>query len=430
MKKTIGIVGGGQLGRMLTDAAHKLGFVVTVLDPTQDSPAGQVADKQIVGSFTDESKIRELAKDVDYVTFEIELANADVLHDLTKKGVSINPSAKTLSIIKDKYKQKEFLKKAHIPTAESVTVESSNTEMNARHPGIAESNLLRNEGSSQIDSRFTIQDSREDSLVERGQNDVVINEIKNIGKSFGYPMLLKARLDAYDGRGNFVLHSENDIPEGLEKLKGRSLYVEKFVPFVKELAVMVARSTVGEILTFPVVETTHKNNICHTCVVPAPVSQEAIDKARSLAIKVMEHLKGAGVFGVEMFLVPSTSSGKKEEVLVNEIAPRVHNSGHYTIEACKTSQFEQHIRAITGMELGATDLIVPAAAMVNILGERNGPAEVEGSDSALAIEGVSVHIYGKKETKIERKMGHITAVGKTPGEALEKALKAREYISI
>lgn len=375
MQKTIGIVGGGQLGRMLTDAAHKLGFTVTVLDPTPDSPAGQVADKQIVGSFTDEAKIRQLAKEVTYMTFEIELANAEVLNDLSKQGVQINPSAKTLSIIKDKFRQKMFLQKAHIPTAESVAVETP-------------------------------------------------EEIEKVGESFGYPMLLKARLDAYDGRGNFLLKSAKDIPFGVKKLHGRSLYVERFVPFVKELAVMVARSTVGEILTFPVVETTHKNNICHTCVVPAPVSQEAIDKARSLAIQVMEHLKGAGVFGVEMFLTADN------QVLVNEIAPRVHNSGHYTIEACKTSQFEQHIRAITGMELGSTDLVVPAAAMVNILGERNGPAMFKGNEKATALEGVSVHIYGKKETKIERKMGHITAVGKTPGEALEKALKAREYISI
>lgn len=375
MKNRIGIVGGGQLGRMLVDAAHKLGFTVVVLDPTPDSPAGQVADKQIVGSFTDESKIRELAKEVDFMTFEIELANAEVLDELAQKGVEINPSAKTLSIIKDKYRQKEFLHKAKIPVADFLAVETE-------------------------------------------------EDIKKAGKDFGYPMLLKARFDAYDGRGNFVVRSEDDIVVGMEKLHGRKLYVEKFVPFVKELAVMVARNTVGEILTYPVVETTHKNNICHTCVVPAAVNEEVTDNARALAVSVMEHLKGAGVFGVEMFLT------EDNKVVINEIAPRVHNSGHYTIEACKTSQFEQHIRAITGMELGSTDLVVPAAAMVNILGERNGPAKVEGHEKATALEGVSVHIYGKKETKVERKMGHITAVGNSPQEALGKALKAREYISI
>lgn len=375
MKNKIGIVGGGQLGRMLTDAAHKLGFFVVVLDPTPNSPAGQVADKQILGSFEDAEKIKELAKEVDYMTFEIESANADALEELTRKGYPVNPSSKTLAIIKDKFKQKEFLNKAKIPTAESIEVTTE-------------------------------------------------DEIKRVGEAFGYPMLLKARFGAYDGRGNFVVKSEQDISFGMKKLHNRGLYVEKFVPFVKELAVMVARSTVGEILTFPVVETTHKNNICHTCVVPALVSKEVSDKARALAIKVMEHLKGAGVFGIEMFLTAD------DEVLVNEIAPRVHNSGHYSIEACQTSQFEQHIRAVTGMELGNTDLVVPAAAMVNILGEKNGPAKVEGREKATAIEGVSVHIYGKHETKVERKMGHITAVGNSPQEALEKALKAREHISI
>ncbi len=408
MNKRIGIVGGGQLGRMLTDAAHKLGFTVIILDPTPDSPAGQVADKQIVGSFTDRDKIFELAKEVDYMTFEIESANAEALEELTRKGYPVNPSSKTLSIIKDKYKQKEFLRKAKIPTAEAVEVETSNLSVIPSERSESR-NLMR-----EIPPRATL-----------GRDDkTVIEEIKKIAETFGYPMLLKARFGAYDGRGNYVLKSEEDIPSGMEKLKNRALYVEKFVPFVKELAVMVARSTIGEILTFPVVETTHKNNICHTCVVPAHVSQEVTDKARSLAISVMEQLKGAGVFGIEMFVT------EDEDVLVNEIAPRVHNSGHYTIEACKTSQFEQHIRAITGMELGSTDLLVPAAAMVNILGEREGPARVKGSEKALAIEGVAIHIYGKKETKLERKMGHITAVGKTPEEALEKALKAREYISI
>jgi len=375
MKKRIGIVGGGQLGRMLTDAAHKLGFNVVILDPTPDSPAGQVADRQIIGSFTDEDKIRELAKEVDYMTFEIESANAQVLDDLAAQGIQINPSTKTLSLIKDKLKQKEFLQQAGIPVAEFDEVETE-------------------------------------------------DDIAHAGKKFGYPMLLKARLDAYDGRGNAVVSSEDTIAEALEKLHGKLLYVEKFVQFEKELSVMVARSTTGEITTYPVVENTHKNNILHTTVVPAAISKKSSAKAQRLAVDVMEHLKGAGVFGIEMFLTP------KGDVLVNEIAPRVHNSGHYTIEACITSQFEQHIRAVTGMKLGPTNLIVGGAAMVNILGEEDRPAKSEGVEKASQIQGVGIHIYGKKESRKERKMGHITAVGNTPQEALEKALKAREYISI
>lgn len=374
-QKTIGIVGGGQLGRMMIPAAHKLGFKVIVLDPTPDSPAGQLADKQIIGSFKEEGKIKELAQEVDFLTFEIESANAKALDDLTAQGFSVNPSAKTLALIKDKLKQKEFLRKSHIPTSDFLPV-------------------------------------------------VTKEDILAAGRQFGYPFLLKARMDAYDGRGNALIKTEEDIENGLEKLKGRALYVEKFVPFVKELAVMVARSTVGEILAYPIVETTHIRNICDTVIVPADIPEEVSKKAKELAILVMQELKGAGVFGIEMFL---TADNK---IYINEIAPRVHNSGHYSIEACKTSQFEQHIRAITGMELGSTDLLVPAAAMVNILGEKEGSGKEMGVEKAKRIEGVSIHMYGKKQSKIDRKMGHITAVGKTVAEALKKAKEARAAISI
>lgn len=390
--KTIGIVGGGQLGRMLTNSAHDLGFKVIVIDPTKNSPAGLVADEQILADVKDENAIKKLAKSVDFLTFEVELANAAVLEELTKKGIKINPSAKTLSIIKDKLKQKQFLQNCKIPIADFIEVNSS-------------------------------------------------EDIKKALKKFKLPVLLKARMDAYDGRGNALIKSEEQIDAALEKLTLRlnsgksqshpekqsdegSFYVEKFVPFIKECAVVVARSIKGEIITYPVVETVHKNNICIEVLSPAPFSKNIQKKAQNLAKKVMENLDGAGVFGIEMFL---TSKG---QVLINEIAPRVHNSGHFTIEATKTSQFEQHIRAVTGMDLGPTEMIVPAAVMVNILGERVGKAEVKGLEKALKIPDVSVHIYGKLETKLERKMGHITAVSNNLKTALENARKARRLISI
>ncbi len=375
MNKRIGIVGGGQLGRMLGFAAKRLGYTVTVIDPTPNSPAGQVVDEQIVADYKDEKAIRELAKKADYMTFEIESANSDVLEDLTKKGLQVHPSAKTLGIIKDKLFQKQFLKKAGIPVAEFMAVETQ-------------------------------------------------ADIEKAAKKFGYPVILKARFDAYDGRGNALVKNAKAIPAAIEKLAGRKLYVEKFVPFTKELAVMVARSTKGEIATYPVVETIHKNNICHMVLVPAPVPKPAIKKAQLLAKKVMQQLKGAGVFGIEMFL---TKQGK---VVINELAPRVHNSGHYTSEACVTSQFEQHIRAIAGLPLGKTDLIVPAAVMINILGERQGKAEVTGLEKVLRIPNVSVHIYGKAETKLERKMGHITVYDKTVKKAILKAQQARKGLGI
>jgi 5-(carboxyamino)imidazole ribonucleotide synthase len=375
MGKRIGIVGGGQLGRMLTIPAKKLGFSVNIIDPTPNSPAGQIADHQIVADFKDEKAIRELGKISDYLTFEIELANSEVLKELEKKGIKINPSPESLAIIRDKLKQKEFLRKNQIATADFIEV-------------------IRKE------------------------------EIIKIAKKFGYPILLKARFDAYDGRGNALIKNEQEIDSGLEKLSGRRIYVEKFVPFIKELAVVAVRSSEGKILTYPVVETMHKNNILHYLLSPAPISKKIADQAEKLTIQTMKHLKGAGVFGIEMFL---TKDGK---VLINEISPRVHNSGHHTIEANKTSQFENHIRAISNMPLGSTEMTAKASVMMNILGDKAGAANPRGIEKAEKIPGVKVHIYGKLETKPDRKMGHITVVGDSIEECLRKAKQARKLINI
>ena len=330
----IGIVGGGQLGKMLTQAAKKLGFYVTVIDPTPQSPAGQVADKQIVADFKDPKAIKKLAKYSDFITFEIELTNDKALFDLMKKGKIVNPTPSTLAIIRDKLKQKEFLQNNKIPTAEFMEI-----SYNPRHSG-----PLRHSVSEASLSRISLNgwDSGVASLPRMTEEKI---------RKFGYPLMLKAREDAYDGRGNFLVKKRVGIKKGLEKLKGKKLYIEKFVPFVKELAVMVARSTKGELKSYPVAETIHKDNICDTVIVPARVSLTIQKMAKKLAERTVSKLKGAGVFGIEMFL----TSGNK--LLVNEIAPRVHNSGHYSIEASVTSQFEQHIRAISGLPLGSTDLI-------------------------------------------------------------------------
>lgn len=374
-KNRIGIVGGGQLGRMMTAPAQKLGFKVTVIDPTPNSPAGQVADNQIIADYKAEKAIRQLGAISDYITFEIELANSKVLRDLEKNGVKINPSSETLEIIKDKLRQKIFLKKNKIPIADFVRVKNK-------------------------------------------------SDISKAIENFGYPILLKSRFDAYDGRGNAKISNEQEIDSSLEKLKNKKLYVEKFIPFIKELSVIAVRSEDGEILTYPVVETIHKNNILHHLLSPAPIDKKIAEKARQLSIEVMKNLKGAGVFGIEMFL---TSDNK---ILINEIAPRVHNSGHHTIEANVTSQFENHIRAITGLPLGRIENTHPASVMINILGDRSGIANPKGVKSAEKISGVTVHIYGKLETKPERKMGHITVVGDSIQDCLEKAKKARAFIAI
>lgn len=371
----IGIVGGGQLGKMLAVAAKKLGFLVYVIDPTPQSPAGQVADKQIVADFKDADAIRKLSTYCDVMTFEIELANDEVLKEVVRKGVPVHPSPLTLSIIQDKLKQKQFLKKERIQTANFVSVDTK-------------------------------------------------DDIARAARRFGYPVMLKARTDAYDGRGNAVIASSADIEKGLKKLKGRSLYVEEWIPFIKELAVMVARNTRGDIAIYPVAQTIHTQNICDVVISPAPISKTAYKKATFLAKKVVRRLRGAGVFGIEMFLK------KDHTVLVNEIAPRVHNSGHYTIEASITSQFEQHIRAICGLPLGATNMIPKAVVMKNILGTKNGPGYPAGIEKALDVNNVSIHIYGKHDSFPQRKMGHITVVGDSIDECLRKANQARRVLVI
>ncbi len=366
--KTLGIAGGGQLGRMLAEAAKNLGIRTVVLDPTPNSPASQIADEQIVGDYKDEAMIKTLASKCDAMTYEIESVNAEALRALSAEGFPVHPTPETLAIIKDKLLQKEYLTQKGIPVAPFCSVEEAPEKL-------------------------------------------------------GFPFVIKSRSGGFDGRGNALVTNESEIASARAKLGDVPLLAEGFVRFEKELAIVAARTEGGEIAIFPLVETIHKNHICHEVLVPAPVDAVIAEKAHALAQKVLSAFKGAGVFGIELFL-------SKGEVLVNEVAPRVHNSGHVTIESSATSQFEQHVRAVCGLPLGDSSMKVPAAVMVNILGERSGAAEQKGVEEALKIPGVSVHIYGKLETRPERKMGHLTAVGETLEEAREKANRARSLISI
>ncbi len=379
MTTRVGIIGGGQLARMMVDPAHKLGFSLIVLDPDPNSPAGQIADEQIVAELTNKKAIQELADKTDVLTIEVEVTNEkglqNILQEIKDGGKPVHPSPKTLAIIQDKLKQNEFLQKNNLPIPDFLEVKTK-------------------------------------------------SDIKMAIKKFGYPVLLKARTGAYDGRGNALIKTENQIDDALGKLHGKNLYVEKFVPFKKELAIMVARNTSGIINSYPVVETIHENNILNYLFSPASIDKKTKAKAKQIAEDAIKLLDGAGVFGVEMFLTAAN------EILINEIAPRVHNSGHHTIEANKTSQFEQHLRAISGMDLGETKMIVPASVMINILGERKGKAKPQGIKKAEKIPGVFVHIYGKLETRIERKMGHITVVGNSLDECKAKAEKARSLITV
>jgi 5-(carboxyamino)imidazole ribonucleotide synthase len=374
-QKTIGIIGGGQLGRMLTLAALPLGFKVVVLEAKAGGPAAQAGAQEIIGGLYDAEALRRLGERADFVTAEIEHIDAATLEAMAKSGVPINPAPATIRLIKDKFAQKEFLQAQGIPVAPFAEI--------------------TDEASAQ-----------------------------KLLKKFGGKMLVKTRHGAYDGRGNMVVTSQQDLAAAFKLFGNAKLYAEAFVPFAKELAVMVVRDLEGRVTAYPVVETVHQRNICLEVIAPAEVDSKVQKAAERLALKTAKRLEGAGVFGIELFL---TKEGK---VLVNEIAPRVHNSGHYTMDACQVSQFEQHIRAVSGLPLGSTDLCVPAAVMVNILGERDGPAKIEGLADALAISGVSVHLYGKSPTKVDRKMGHLTATGPTAAIAKKRAHTARKKVSV
>jgi len=352
MAKRLGIIGGGQLGMMITEAAKNLTEYVseiTVLDPTENCPAAQAGAKQIVGDFKDELAILKLAEQSDIITYEIESGNTDVLSKLKAK---IEPSPSTLGIIQDKFSQKTFLSENELPVSQFYEI------------------------TSLVDLHEKI-------------------------KELGLPVLLKLRRDAYDGRGNFKITSSDEIEKAYQHFDGKSLMIEKFVNFKMEVSVIAARNTKGDITTYPLVENIHENNILKMTIAPARVSDDVIKNAGEIARKTMEVLKGAGVFGIEMFI------DQDNKILINEIAPRVHNSGHHTLQSCKTSQFEQHLRAILGLELGSTDLI-HKTVMCNIL----GPDGFEGKYKPVELEkdGVYLKMYRKSVSKPQRKLGHFNIV--------------------
>ena len=376
MKKRLGIIGGGQLGMMITEAAQNLNdeiSEITVLDPTENCPAAQAGAKQIIGDFKDKDAIVKLAEQSDIITYEIESGNTDVLSKL--KAV-IEPSPSTLSIIQDKLSQKKFLSKNGLPVSQFYEIVSL------------------------------------DDLHEK------INEL-------GLPVLLKARRDAYDGRGNFKITSPDEVEKAYRHFDGKSLMVEKFVNFKMEVSVIAVRNTKGEIATYPMVENIHEDNILKITIAPARVSDDVIRNAGEIAKKIMQVLNGAGVFGIEMFI------DQNNKILINEIAPRVHNSGHHTLQSCKTSQFEQHLRAILGLELGSTDL-VHKTVMYNIL----GPDGFEGKYKPVKLEkdGVYLKMYGKNVSKPQRKLGHFNVVdindSKNTSELLGIADEIKNIVSI
>jgi len=371
---TVGVVGGGQLGRMLGEAASPLGIELVVSDPTPECPASPVARDQVVGDFDDEQTLRELAERSDILTFEIELADPDVLDAVSEEtGTPVHPAPETLRLIQDKLVQKRRLEAAGIPVPD-----------------------------------FREVDSAED--LGAALDD------------FGYPAMLKAREGGYDGRGNILVESEAEVEEAFAAIDGPAM-VEKFVDYDRELAIIGCKGA-DEVDAFPVTETIHEEEILRETVSPPRTSEAVQERAISVAEDILAEMTGRGVYGIELFETPDG------EILLNEIAPRPHNSGHWTIEGCHTSQFEQHLRAVTGLPLGTTERREPTA-LANILGdvESRQDGTLYGVEDALRTDTISLHWYGKREVYNLRKMGHITTVGESPATVLSLIREVSEWLT-
>ncbi|THE62891.1 5-(carboxyamino)imidazole ribonucleotide synthase [Salinadaptatus halalkaliphilus] len=369
---TVGVVGGGQLGRMLAEAASPLGVDIVVLDPTPDCPAATIARDQLVADFDDEAAMRDLATRVDVLTFEIELANQDILERVSDEtGTPVHPKPASLETIHDKLVQKRELEAAGVPVPPFRAVESA------------------------ADIREAIDD-------------------------YGAPVMLKARTGGYDGRGNVPVESTADAEDALESVAGPAM-VEAFVEFEREISVIAVEGD-GETAAFPIGENVHEDEILRETIVPAGSSDPVRKRAREVAEDVLEVMDGRGVYGIELFETPA------EEILLNEIAPRPHNSGHWTIEGAHSSQFEQHVRAVLGWPLGSTDLRSPTVS-VNLLGdvEEERDAALSGVDRILEEPGANLHWYGKREARPLRKLGHVTVSARDDGVATDDLLgTARE----
>ena len=377
LNKKIGIIGGGQLGKMMILEAKRLGFYIVTLDPGKNCPSHSISDKHIVADFDDENAIREFANMVDVITYEFEHISVEVLEKLEAEGHFIYPSIASLKIIQDKFMQKKLLKEHDIPI-----------------PAFEE---IR-----------------------------TIEEIYAAGDKFGYPMMLKTTKGGYDGKGNYLIDSKENVLKAYSELGSGSqgLMIEAFIPFQKEISIIACRGIDGQRKIYPVAENIHKNSVLDTTIVPADISNESTQFAQKVADDVMEVFDGVGTFCIEMFVLEGA-------IYVNEVAPRPHNSGHYTIEGTKCNQFENHIRAITGLPLGSVDLISPTV-MRNMLGEESdGVVSIVGVEEAYANNpNLKVHIYGKEDSKVGRKMGHLTVTNESVEVALGQAEQAKRTVKI
>lgn len=368
---TIGVLGSGQLGRMFAIAARQMGYRVHTYSPETDTPTGQVADKEWTASYTDEAKLERFAKSVDVVTFEFENIPAESVN-VVAKYVPVHPRANVLHVAQHRLREKTFLSEYGFPVAPFQRVRSK-------------------------------------------------AELVMAVQKIGTPAVLKTAGFGYDGKGQKKVASLQEAQAAYEKFNGAEAVLEEFVKFEKEISVVAARGAGGEFASFGVLENQHKNHILDVTLSPARVPSKVAKEAEQLTRGIFESLKVVGVMCVEMFLK------RGGEIIVNELAPRPHNSGHLTIDAFTTSQFEQQVRAVCGLPLGSTARLMPAA-MVNLLGDvwEKGKPKWE---KALAHPDVKLHLYGKLEPRPGRKMGHLTVLGNTVEAARKAAFAARAALT-
>ncbi|EMR00644.1 5-(carboxyamino)imidazole ribonucleotide synthase [Cesiribacter andamanensis] len=368
----IGVLGGGQLGRMLLQSAIDFNLELHMLDPDAQAPCHQLASSFTQGALTDYDTVLSWGAPFDVITIEIENVNVEALRELERQGKKVYPQPDVIALIQDKRTQKQFYQERGIPTAPFILTE--NREDVAQHVGFL-------------------------------------------------PAVHKLGREGYDGRGVQKIASKAEIHRAFDKPG----LLEKLIRFEKEIAVIVARSSTGEVKAFPAVEMVFhpEHNLVEYLFAPARLQQHLSEKAEDIALKVAEELKIVGLLAVEMFVTP------QGEILVNEVAPRPHNSGHQTIEANYSSQYEQHLRAILGLPLGDTACKIPSA-MVNLLGEagHSGPARYAGLEQVLELSGVHIHLYGKKITKPFRKMGHVTIVDTSLERLQEKARFVKDTLKV
>jgi len=373
---TVGILGGGQLGKMMAAEAVRMSVGVRLLSPKEAGPMQAYADAR-TGDWTAPAVLRDFGADCDVITVESEWAPAEEAAAALSDKTDVWPAPKTLSMIKDKGVQKATLDEAGCP-------------------------------------------------VPAFRNCETVEEAVAAADDFGYPVVLKQYRGAYDGYGNATVNSAAELRDAwLDLAAADGLMVETFADFTREIAVQVARRPGGEQVVYPVAYTEQRNHQCHAVEVPAEVDAAVAKKARAVAKDAVDVVEGVGLIAVELFEMPDG------RVLINELAPRPHNTGHYSIEGCHTSQFENHIRAILDWPLGDPSLRMPAAVMVNVLGQREGtPPNAAGVPDALDVPGTHVHIYGKPDVRPRRKMGHVTALGPSRNDARQRAERAADAIRL